>query len=421
MTAQKEPDLEAWEQAVLTAALAAGGKVLATILERVGTGRRTVPVRCSCGHPMVSIGQRSKTLTTLLGPVSYRRSLFRCPACQATTFPADRALDVEQTGFSPGVRRLMARAGSRTSFAEAEEDLYVYARLRVNRRDIERLAEETGRQIESWQFRQPTCGAEPPSRPIPILYISFDGTAVPMRREELRGRRGKGPDGSAQSREVKLGCVFTQTRLDEDGLPVRDEASSTYVAGLESSHLFGERLYHEARQRGLDHAQRVVVLTDGAAYNKSIVQTHFPNALHIIDLYHAREHLHQLAELLRPSSRSNTRLPRWIQWLDQGNIERLVAEVRLHLPPRGPRRREGLKQLAYFQKNAPHMRYAAFRRLGLFIGSGVVEAGCRTVVAQRLKQSGMFWSVRGAHAILQVRCCLLSGRFDQFWEDRAAV
>lgn len=409
--------MEAWEQAVWQAALQAGVQVLETVLAHIGTGRREQSLRCGCGTVMESVGQREKSLTTLLGTVPYRRSLFVCPDCGASCFPGDRQLDIEQTGFSPGVRRRMARAGSRGSFGEAEEDLWFYSRIRVCRRDIERIAEQVGRQIEAWHVRQPQ---DPPAA-VPTLYVSFDGTAAPMRRSELNGRKGKQADGSAKGREVKVGCVFTQTCLNEEGFPVRDENSTTYVAGIESSTLFGNRIYREACARGLEQAQRVVVLTDGAAYNKTIVQMHFPMAQHIIDLYHAREHLHLLGNLvIEPAARSAL-LDSWSDLLDQGNIGSLLKETQDHLPRAGKRRREALKQMRYFEKNAPFMRYADFRRRSLFIGSGVIEAGCRIVVGQRLKQPGMFWSLRGAHAILQLRCCLLSHRFDDFWESRTAA
>lgn len=404
--------MEAWERALLESCLKLGAQALAQVLAPIGAGRRDKPVLCACGASMHSQGLRSKALATLLGTVEYRRSLYACPACGASRFPGDELLDVRGTGFSPGVRRLMARAGSRTSFAEAEGDLAAYANVRVDRRDVERIAGQVGRAVEDWRNRQEA----PDPEPVPLLYVSFDGTAAPMRRPELAGRKGRQPDGSAKGREVKVGCVFTQTGTNDDGFPVRDEDSTSFVAGLESSTLFGERIYQEALRRGLNHARTVVVLTDGAAYNKTIAQTHFSNAVHIIDLYHAREHLHSLAVLCRATGREED----WKALLDRGAIAQLAATARPCLPKRGAPRKEALKELNYFLKNERHMQYAEFRRRGFFVGSGVVEAGCRTVVGQRLKQPGMFWSVRGAHAILQLRCCILSGLFSRFWDDRAA-
>jgi hypothetical protein len=72
----------------------------------------------------------------------------------------------------------------------------------------------------------------------------------------------------------------------------------------------------------------------------------------------------------------------------------------------------------YFLRNADRMRYPQFRRQGLFIGSGVIEAGCKTVIAARLKRSGMFWTLRGANAIIALRCCRISGKFEDYWEAR---
>jgi len=371
---------------------------------------------------MRSRGIRAKKLISVLGPLSFARSLFRCPACGKSAFPADRLLGVEHTSFSPGVRRWMARAGSRTSFVEAEEDLNTYTGVSLDRRDIERIAEDIGRQIDIWQAEQNQQllrNPPPETAPIPILYVSFDGTAVPMRKKELRGRRGKAKDGKAKGREVKLGCVFTQTATNEDGYPVRDENSTTYVGAIESSSFFGQRIYAEALRRGLNRTQKLVALTDGAAYNRTIIQEHFPDAIHIIDLYHAREHLHALHQLLCPAD--SRRLDQWSDWLDVGKVTTLLNNARGLLPRSGKRRKEALKEIRYFAKNAPAMRYAKFRAQGLFIGSGVIEAGCRTLIGKRLKQSGMFWSLRGANAIIASRCCQFSRRFEDFWESLAAA
>jgi len=408
--------------------MSAGARVLEEVLHDVGCGLRNEPVVCRCGHTMQSVGLRDKVVRTILGPIRFQRSLFVCPCCGKTSFPGDAVLGVEGTGFSPGLRRMMARAGSRTSFAEAEEDLRHYAGLEVGRKEIERTAEEVGRQIEAWtmedlyktspgQAQLPTGN---PEKPIPVLYISFDGTGVPIQRKELKGRKGKQPDGTAKTREVKLGCVFTQTTTDKKGRPVRGPQSTTYTGAIQSSEEFGWRIFKEARSRGLFQARKVVLLTDGARYNKSIIEMHFPQAIHIIDLYHARQHLHDLSKLLLPETQRQDRDKEWLDLLDRGKIEDLIQAIRKHLPRSGKRRKQGLTAIQYFHDNAEQMRYAQFKRQGLFIGSGVIEAGCRTLIGERLKKSGMFWSVDGANAIIASRCCQFSHRFESFWEERAA-
>jgi len=425
---EKGVDLEAWEVGLRTAVLRAGAGVLEQLLHKVGCGRRTEAVMCPCGQAMKSQGLREKTVQTILGPIHFERSLYVCPGCGASRFPGDELLGVQGTGFSPGLRRMMARAGSRSSFAEAEEDLQVYADLEVNRKEIERVAKEVGGQVETWMAQQREETIQQADRPvrlgeaesIPVMYISFDGTGVPMRAEALHGRKGKQPDGGAKTREVKLGCVFTQTTTDEQGRPVRDPDSTTYTAAIESSEAFGWRLYAETRMRGLERAKKVVLLTDGAGYNQSIREMHFPGAIHIIDLYHAREHLYEVSKLLLLDSERSVCETHWLELLDAGQIEPLVEAIRKHLPSEGDARQKALKEIAYFQDHAEQMHYADFKRQGLFIGSGVIEAGCRTLIGQRLKKSGMFWSLPGANAIIALRCCQFSGRFETFWENAAA-
>jgi len=409
---------------VRSAMLQAGAKVVEHVLRGVGRGRRAEPLVCGDNHlpcRMESLGLREKTIQTILGVVRFKRSAYRCPVCGATRYPGDESLDVVGTGFSPGARRMMAHAGSEMSgFRAASKALDLYAALRLDPKDIERVAESTGRIIEDWMARERSLAvaAPPPEETPDTLYISYDATGAPIRKEELVGVQGKGEDEKAGTREVKLGCVFTQASADEEGRPVREENSTTYVGAIEPSMDFGHRIHGEALRRGLNGARRAVILIDAIAYNKSIAAEHFPDATVIIDLYHAREHL---AAFIRDVLRQKLEGPfhqRLRDLLDAGQIEELCAQMREALPRNGPRRKAGKKQIGYFQNNAPHLRYADFRREGLFVGSGVIEAGCKTLVGRRLKCSGMFWSVRGANAILALRCCILSDRFEEFWETR---
>ena len=111
--------------------------------------------------------------------------------------------------------------------------------------------------------------------------------------------------------------------------------------------------------------------------------------------------------------------------LDDGDIEPLVVQLRQialeHADAHPDLAEEVLKEAEYFATNACRMRYPEFRLKGFFVGSGVIEAGCKSVVGARLKRSGMFWTVRGANAIIALRCCRLNGRFEDYWEqDRLA-
>ncbi|MGB9005968.1 MAG: hypothetical protein WCB96_09610, partial [Candidatus Aminicenantales bacterium] len=207
-------DLESWETALRVAVLACGAKVLAGLLAEQGSGRKEEEVVCRCGGRMESQGVRPKELLTIMGPVVYERSMFKCPRCRRTRYPGDEALDVVGTTRSPGVRRMMARTGSQSTFKDGRDDLRIYAGLEVSAKDVERVAERIGQEMEAWGRReqqQVLADGSEPDKDIPLMYISYDGTGVPMTRRELVGVKGKQPDGVAKTREAKLGCVFTQT------------------------------------------------------------------------------------------------------------------------------------------------------------------------------------------------------------------
>jgi hypothetical protein len=297
----------------------------------------------------------------------------------------------------------------------------------VGAKDIERVAEGMGQQMEAWLSREreevleqnePLAG----ENTIPLLYICYDGTGVPMTQEELRGRKGKQADGSAKTREAKLGCVFTQTTKDAKGFPVRDPESTSFVGAIEPAEDFGWRMYGEAVRRGLSQAQRVVVLGDGAEWVKNVAQMHFPEATFIIDLYHARQHISGLCKNLFSANekKMGQQRIRWWTDLDEGKVEKIIGQAQQQLPQDTEAKKKAEAEIHYLEKNKEHMRYGEFRAQGLFVGSGVVEAGCKTVIGQRLKQSGMEWSVRGANAIISLRCIIKSNRFEDYWESRAS-
>jgi hypothetical protein len=429
-------DWEAVEGALRTAALAAGGKVLEQLLASVGVGRRNVPLRCPrCRAAMESKGVCSKQVLTLLGWIRFERSRFVCPKCGAVCFPGDEAVGVAHTSRSPGVQRLEARFGAKETFKEVAEDLRAAAGIDVSAKDAERVAERIGEEVEQWmqsgrreQRRDEAAGTSGPS--IDTLYVEFDGTGIPMTKKELAGRKGKQSDGSAKTREVKLGCAFTQTGCinidtagkDEEGRPERDPFSTSFVGAIESAKPFGARVYDEAVRRGRYRAKRVVTLSDGAQWAKNLADEQFPNAVHIIDYYHAAEHVAKLTKLLyeRNPRLIEPQLERWKTALYEGDVQNVIDQASALLPRAPDAMKDARKEIAYLDKNKERMRYDQYRAQHLFIGSGVIEAGCKHIVGQRLKQSGMEWTVRGANAIIALRCATLSNRMEDFWQQRTA-
>jgi hypothetical protein len=303
------------------------------------------------------------------------------------------------------------------------------AGLEITTKAVERTAEAIGGDIARGEQReiQRAMQLDLPvvvGEPVPILHVQMDGTGVPVVKKETVGRQGKTEGQPAHTREAKLGCVFTQTTWDEKGYPVRDPDSTTYTGAIETAEAFGKRIYLEAWKRGWSRAEKKVVMGDGAEWIWNLAEQHFPGAVQIVDLYHARQHLWELARKLYPNDEVNQKV--WVQahqrrMLDKGKIEKLVGALR-SIHSANPEVSEKIRTEAdYFERNAERMRYPKFRRHHLFVGSGVIEAGCKTVIGSRLKQSGMFWTVRGANAIVALRCCHINGRFEDYWEARRAA
>jgi len=398
--------------------------MLEKLINSDGGDYRGVSILCSCKGKAEFVEYRDKGVTTMLSPVNVKRAYYHCSGCGWGQLPKDNDLDIVRTSFSPGVRRMMGRVGSKESFDEGRKDLEVLAGISVVTKEVERVSECIGGQIEVYGLKERELvfsGKVVPIKSTPKMYVAIDGTGVPVVKSETAGRKGKGLDGEARTREVKLGCVFTQTKVDDKGHPVRDGDSTTYVGAIENAEEFGPRIYAEAARRGVEWAGKVVVLGDGAIWIWNLAEEHFYGAIQIVDLYHAREHLWSIGKLLYGFNTTKTK--GWVRdrcfELDDGDIEALLKAMEQLRPEAEDAQDKVLKEIGYFEHNAERMRYKSFKDQGLFVGSGVVEAGCKTVIGARLKQSGMRWTVRGANAIISLRCCFLSGRWEDFWENRA--
>jgi hypothetical protein len=356
----------------------------------------------------------------VLGPVPLRRAWYHCAACGHGFAPRDGELGVAGQTMSPGLRKMTARAAAAVPFAAAATLISELAGITFTGKRAGRRAEADGQAAAAVIEAQATAITArqvvplPPPAPAPdMLYIAIDGTGVPMISAETEGRPGKADDGKAHTREVKLCCCFTQTSLDEHGRPARDPHSSSYLATFAPAAEFGILMAGEARRRGAAHIRQLAVLGDGATWIWNLAAQHFPEATQIVDLFHAREHLHDLAKLLEfmLGAHREDWLGQRLTELDNGDIGALCAAARA-FPLAGSKASDLETALGYFQHNAHRMRYAHFKSLGMLVGSAAVEAGCKAVIGQRLKLSGMRWSLAGATGILTLRCLQASDRWE---------
>lgn len=406
-------------RSLLIAARAVEQRLNADTSDYVGPSRP-----CSCAQLARYVGRRVKTVETVLGPLTLSRAYYHCPACQRGVCPRDHTLGLERTSLSPAVTRMVGSVAAMVSFAESSTLLAELAGVPVNPKQVERTAEALGGEIAADE-RQ-VIEAAPPAAP--TMYLGMDGTGVPLRPAELVDRKGKHPDGTAKTREVKLVTAWTAEARDDEGYPVRDRGSVTYSAAIESAATadtdtqpapFIHRVVREATRRGFQWAHRRVILGDGALWIWNLADEHFPGALQILDLYHAKGHLWDVAKAIYGSGTDMAE-----QWaklrrdqLDEGKIDDILAALAIHAQAN----EEARKCFDYVTRNRHRMRYPEFRAQGLCVGSGVIEAGCKTAIGTRCKRAGMHWTVAGADAIIALRCCKLSGRFEDFWERRSAA
>ena len=413
-------DLEALELAVRKQVLQLAGAAVEQRLNADTSDERGSRTRCACGQEARLVGRRSKRVQSVLGPLQIERAYYHCSKCGHGFCPRDEHLGIENTSLSPALTRMVGTVGAMVSFEEGSALLQELAGVLVDAKQVERTAETLGKEIAEDErlHSEPLDSLSLPQ----TLYLGMDGTGIPLRAEELVGRTGKQPDGSAKTGEVKLCTIWSAESRDERGTPVRDEGSVTYSAALESACAldtaasrspFAQRVWREATRRRFCQAPRRVVLGDGALWIWNIADDQFPGATQIVDRYHAKEYLSDLGKALYGPTAP--RAARRKEELDTGKFPALLNAIRRQVPRSDLARR----CLRYFKTNRERMRYPEFHAQGLCTSSGVVEAGCKVAIGTRLKRAGMHWTKQGSNAIIALRCSKLSGRFQDFWERRS--
>ena len=418
----RDLDFEAVEMAARRQALRLAARALEQRLNADTSDHAGPDLPCSCGEPAQYRGRHEKTFESVLGPLRLERAYYHCAECQRGFCPRDRALRLELFSLTPGVLRMTGSTAALVSFEESSTLLHELAGVEVSASQVQRAAEALGAEIAADEH----LSVERMGEIAPTMYLGMDGTGVPMRPSEVAGRAGKQSDGSAKTREAKLVTAWTAESRDEEGKPIRDPGSVTYSAAIESAAArdtdpersdFAERVLREATRRGFTEAPRCAVLGDGSAWIWNTTRELFPQAIHILDRFHAKEALYRTAQSIFGATSKEAK-----PWatarcaeLDDGKLHAIVHALRPHVTAST----EVTKCAWYIFHNRHRMRYPKFHAQGLCTSTGVLEAGCKVAIGTRLKRAGMHWNVSGANTIIALRCSKLSGRFEDFWERRA--
>lgn len=414
---EREEILEVYERELRDVFLNVAGESLGEFFAlRRYTGYKGRRIPCECGKEEMEFeSYRKKEYISLISNIPIKRAYYRSKGCKSSQFPLDKVLDVERTHFSPGIRKISDGLGGTLVFKEVEDIMRDDMNIPISEREMERDTEEVGKAFEkAIKEEVESCmNGEIPEvvedKEGEIIYIQADGTTV---------------NTDSGWREVKNGAVFwAEKRKDKERS--EDEAKrgkTTYVGTFENCDKFGERLYHEALKRGYNDGDEVVFMGDGAEWVWNQKMMHFPNALEILDFYHATEHVWDIGRFILGEGTESCKewVERQLQILkDEDNgIDSFIntcEEISFKKPKL---RKDILKMMGYFKNNRERMRYKEFRDKGYFIGSGVVESACKKITTLRLKRPGMRWKLENAQAVLQVRIAKINGRFDEYWDRR---
>jgi Uncharacterised protein family (UPF0236) len=365
--------------------------------------------RCSCGGMARFRERRPRVLVTRHGELFLWRRYYYCRTCRSGFAPLDRHLGLDREATSTQVRMWSALLGAYLPFGQAAIALQQLTGVRLGASTVERITLSVGNSVHqkqqerTQQHRLGRVGeaSQKPRR----LYIGMDGKMVPLREAWKRDQS----QGELVCRwgECKAGVVY-QARPGSQG--DRGVARRAYVATLADAKSFGSQLATAAHEEGVHFAKEVVVLGDGAAWIWQLAASQFPEALQIVDFFHASEHLWAVArEWFGPESPA---AKEWVgarqQELRQDQVRTVVEAIQAWKPRSGERRKLRRETLHYFRSNQERMRYGTYLKHGYHIGSGVVEATCKHVVGSRLDQAGMHWRVAHAESVVALRAALLS-------------
>lgn len=358
-------------------------------------------------------GNHGKRIVTLFGELpEIKRTYYWNEDSHSGHYPFDDRLGLVGR-YTPAAADEMARCAVSHPYKDAAE---AFSHCHAFKVSPDTIREIVGMLYdESSAFAKGSGGGERDAcdEKAGIVCVMADGTGMPMRRECLKGAKGK--DGRARTREVKAGAIFVASKT-KDNEPHRDLDTTTYVATTHRREKFGKYLRSEFDRRFSREPDTVLYITDGGKWLHSIHESEFPFAVEILDVYHAVEHLKPLLAGLGIKENSKEwkyRHHYWSECIKAGKVQNVLDYIWKNM--RARLGKDAMREYKYYRSNAGRMKYDEYRANGWFIGSGVIESGCKTVIGQRFKQSGMIWSLKGAKALLPLRTLYKSNRLEQFF------
>jgi hypothetical protein len=453
----KDGDLKGLEQRIYKGVLEMGRHLLQCRLNDCREKAAGKQVG-ECGHDQHLVDYRTKQILTIMGKVEFKRAYYQChqkkeqqgdeekqkQRCSGRA-PADHIWGIDQRRTTPGVQEAVGYLCARLTFEEAAETFSRLLPLTMTAKQAQNLMEPVGAAKASEEEKVlAACFAQAThkhssiqaqqelqaKKSIERLYIEMDGIMERLRRGTVDMEAYEQARKGDVYREIKVGVIFEAERGRERSelapnvwIDTPKPGSQRYVARRTAKGDFDQLLYGLACQSGLLHAEQVVILGDGAHWIWKQAEEHFPGAIQIVDLYHAEEHVWQVARAVYgPQTEAAAH---WAKdacdLLVHGKIEALVSAI-VALPPIAPPSGQNKsipeQAIGYFTTNASRMRYQTFRAQGLHVGSGIAEAACKMVVATRLKRSGMRWTPDGLDSLLPLRTSVLNQTYDTFWEKQ---
>ena len=357
--------------------------------------------RCECRQLGKRVSRREAQLLSVFGRAKYKRSYYQCSGCAQRWIPLDESQQLRPGRATRMMSGLLGMAGVTVAFEEARHQIQRYLQVEVSantiRQETQLLGERQAQQERSWvensqdlaYLQQREQVQERPQR----LYGSMDGAFVPIEQEWKEAKLISW---------YQVGKRYGQDDWHAQGIH--------YYPSLEEAASFGELVWATGVQHQADRAQELIFVCDGAAWIWKLVDQYFPEAVQIVDWYHACQYLYPVTEaLFEREDQQHAWIAEMKALLWDGEVEAVVRAAQEVLAAVGP---PAQRLITYYQHNMERMRYARFRQANYFIGSGTVESGCKQVVSMRLKRSGATWSLAGASATAKARAAWLAGSWD---------